>query len=464
MTRDAAEAVPARPDAPLGLLATGAGRRSATVAALVAVVVLLTGGLARFMPEPQDGRALVAVVLTVMVAHLTGHVARLAGQPRVIGEIVGGILLGPSVFGLAWPDGQTWLFSTETMSRLQRVADLGLVFFMFLVGLRIERTVLRGRRFAVMSVCHASVVLPFGAGLAVAVVLPPMLTPAGSAQTFFVFFLGIAFGVTAFPVLARILVDRGIIGTHIGSLALACAAVIDLAAWFGVSLLTGLVQARGAGPVLLALCGAAGLTALLMFVVRPLLQNAADRRGNGRLLTAVALVGVPCAALAAEHVGLHLVVGAFLLGMVFPRHAPATARLRGELGGALTTVLLPPFFALVGLRTDLGDLSAHPALWAWAGLLLLVAMLSKIVGSAAGARLGGLGWHDSATLGVLLSCRGLTELVVLDIGRSLGLLTPTLFTMLVLVAILSTVLTGPLLDLIDTGARHVHMRQTRETS
>lgn len=403
------------------------------------VVVLLAAG-------HEVGHSLLAIAVVVAIARLLGSLGKRLGQPSVIGEIVGGVVLGPSVLGWLWPAAHSWMFSAQTLEHLRLPAELGLVYFMFLIGFHFRLRALRDRWPAIMSISNASIAVPFATGLLIAGALPVTLMPDGTSSPYFSLFIGIAFSVTAFPVLARILADRRLLHTPLGVLALACAAVIDLLAWLAIALLAGLFQADGIHSYLFTLCGFAVLIALLALVVRPLAHRISRTADGDRLLIATALVGAPIAALATHHIGLHLAIGAFLLGVAFPSEAAESRRVH-QSGRLLTAFLLPLFFALIGLRTDLGALNADPSLWAWTAALLGAAMLSKLAGTAVGARCAGIGRRGSATLGVLLSCRGLTELVVLDIGRTLGLLTPVLFTMLVVVATVSTVLTGPLLGL-----------------
>jgi Kef-type K+ transport system membrane component KefB len=428
-------------------------RRSGGLAVLLALP--LAAGLlwmdSRNVPTGESAAAktagiwqpMLAIAITLAVARLTGSLARQVGQPAVIGEIAGGILLGPSVLGLVRPDAQSWLFSEKSLPVLGFAANVGLIFFMFVVGTHLRPETLRGRGRIVAGVSHGSIALPFATGVVVAVVLPPLLVPAGANPLLFALFLGVAFSVTAFPVLARILADHRLLDTPGGRLTIACAAVVDIVAWLALALVTGLTRGQGSGPFLLTLGGAVGLTAILVLVVRPLLR----RLAGSRLVTAVILIGLPLSALAADRLGLHLVFGAFLFGVICPCSGRKETWLREKLG-LMTALLLPSFFALVGLRTDLSLLWTRPALWGWTALLLAAAMLSKVLGTAASARACGFGWRDSATMGALLSCRGLTELIMLDIGLSLGLLTPALFAVLIVVAVVSTVLTGPLMRLL----------------
>jgi Kef-type K+ transport system membrane component KefB len=409
------------------------------------------------MTATTTGHVLLALTVVVAVAQLAGAVARALRQPPVIGEIVAGIALGPSLLGLVAPGAVETLFPLDARPYLQLLAQLGLVVFMLLVGLEVDLDVLRRRRRLVGAVAGSSVVLPFalGVGLAVVVHAQHARTASGPVPLLpFALFVGTALAVTAFPVLARIVRDRGLARTPVGAIALATAAVTDVVAWAVLAVVVSLVATAGTPPVLV-LAGLAAFTALMLGVVRPLLARVhraglLDRLAP-RTVVGLVLLGAVACAWCTQAMGLHAIFGPFLLGLALPRHARTTAMLETRLTDVSTGLLLPCFFVVTGLGVDLTQLRGDALVLLAAALVLAVG--GKVVGAAVPARLCGLPRAESLALGVLLSTRGLTELVVLDVGRSVGLLDPTLFAVLVATAVLTTVATGPLLSLVPAAPR-----------
>ena len=374
-----------------------------------------------------------------MVARLAGLLFRRIGQPPVIGEVVAGIALGPSLLG-GWSDG---LFPAETRPLLRILASLGLAVFMFLVGLQLDLGHLGGRdrRRASTGVAVAGTAVPFVLGIALAMALHP----SHGAGDFlpFALFIGAAMSTTAFPVLARILQERGLYDTPLGVLTMASAAGDDVLTWATLAVVVAIVAATGAWtlPYILALAVLFGL--LMVLVVRPRLARYADRNLGQSELTLV-VAGLLACAFVTSAIGIHEIFGAFLLGAVFPR-GPFADAVRGRLE-SVAAVLLPVFFVTTGLNVDIGGIGAE-GVW-HLSLILLVACAGKLVGAGVGARSQGLAWRESVALGVLMNTRGLTELVVLNIGRDLGVLDDELFTLLVVMAVVTTVATSPLLDVV----------------
>ena len=378
---------------------------------------------------------LIALALVVLSAHLAGAVARRLGQPAVVGEIAVGVLLGPAVLG---PELTGVLFPDEVRRALQPLADLGLVLFMFGVGYELEPRSARQR--AVVSVAAGSTLLPFvlGAGLAGWLAGPR----EGRQFLAFALFLGVAMSVTAFPVLARIVVDRGIAGTRVGTLALSSAAVGDVAAWALLAVVVGMVGGQPAWTTLLAVPAVLAVVAL----ARPLVAAALRDRGASAAFPLVAAGLLLCAA-ATELLGLHSLFGAFLFGAVCPRGHDG---LRTEVVDRLTSVgrqlLLPVFFVVARLRLDLTGMGA--AELGELAAILAVAVGGKLAGAYLPAAAHGLPARQAATLAVLMNSRGLTEIVVLTVGLKAGILDQRLYSLLVVMALVTTVMTGPLLDLL----------------
>lgn len=381
---------------------------------------------------------LAGVAVVIIVARMAGALFRRIGQPPVIGEVIAGIALGPSLLG-GWSNG---LFPLETRPLLRILASLGLAVFMFLVGLEMDLGLLTGRRHRISSaVAVLGTAVPFVLGIGLAMVLHP--THGVGDFLPFALFVGTAMSTTAFPVLARILQERDLYDKPLGVLTMASAAGDDVLTWATLAVVVAIVAATGAWtlPYILALCIV--FSVLMIFVVRPGLTRFRDRPlGPGELAMVVA--GLLACAFATSAIGVHEIFGAFLLGAVFPR-----GRLAEELRGSLESVaaiLLPVFFVTTGLNVDIGSIGLE-GLWQL-GLILVVACAGKLIGTGLGARSQGLAVRESVALGVLMNTRGLTELVVLNIGRDLGVLGDPLFTLLVVMAVVTTVATSPLLDVV----------------
>jgi Kef-type K+ transport system membrane component KefB len=399
-------------------------------------------------------RLLLSLPVIFATCWAAGWLFRRLGQPAVIGEIIAGVLLGPSLLGWLWPAAYHALFPPILLPALSILAQVGLVLFMFLVGYELNLALVRRRGRVAVLVSNVSIAVPFLAGVSLAFGLRALMGPAVNFLGF-ALFLAVSMSITAFPVLARILHDRGMTRQPVASLALACAAVDDITAWCLLALSTAVaVGAPGWGAL-----RTAGLTvAFVLFMlvaVRPLLARlVAPTDGRRPLLAESAvlpflLAGLMVSALATDRIGIHPVFGAFLFGVVTPRGVRTVIRATDQVHGLTLTLLLPLFFVITGLRTKFGLLGADPALWGRCALIVVVAVAAKWAASTLIARLSGVDRWESWSLGVLLNCRGLTELVVLNIGLELGIIDQTLFTMLVIMALVSTVLTSPALSLID---------------
>jgi Kef-type K+ transport system membrane component KefB len=396
---------------------------------------------------------LVDLAVIVVVAQLLGRLFRLLGQPAVIGEILGGILLGPTLFGGAIT---STLFPADVRPSLTTLANIGVSVFMFLVGLELDARLLRGQIRIAASVSIGALVLPFGLGALLALRL---FTDHHSAHKLaFVLFLGTAMAVTAFPVLARILVDQGLIRTPIGGLALASAAVGDVLAWAMLAVVVALATAGANHPweVLLAIPYAA----VMLLVVRPLLARLSARHPEpGRVAGAVILVlvaaGLWLSANITDRIGLHLIFGAFLLGVVLPREGATALRTRALpwIARLSSIFLLPVFFMVAGLNVNLSTLNGTAL--GELGLILLVAIGGKFVGAYAGARVNGVRPRHSAVLAILINTRGLTELIVLTVGLQLKVLDGELYSLMVVMALVTTAMAGVLLRFVYPPSRRL---------
>lgn len=395
-------------------------------------------------------RTLLTVAVLVGLCKLAGLIAPWLHQPPVVAEIATGIALGPSVLGAVWPQGAHWLTPPQVLPGLNALAQVGIVLFVFLTGLELDTAQLRGRGPVAIAVGHAGMAVPFLIGVAVAVAGPASFTPPRSNVVAYGLFLGIAMSVTALPVLARVLIDSGIQHTAVGVLAMTCAVTTDATAWFLLSAVLAVAGTATGWGAVATVAGTVAFAGVLLLVVRPLLAGSpAWSRISGKpaAMLPIAVVGTLLCAIITDQIGVHAMVGAFLFGVAVPVNAAVRERLADRIGALTNTVLLPLFFAIIGLHTEIGTL-ADPGAWAWFAGILVLAVGSKVGGSALAALAMGTGRRESLEIGVLMNCRGLTELVVLGIGVQLGLLTQQLFTILVLVALVSTAMTTPLIRLL----------------
>ncbi|WP_406315040.1 cation:proton antiporter [Streptosporangium sp. NBC_01639] len=407
------------------------------------------GGTLTSGPADHAVQLFVSITVVILAARMFGRLAGRLGQPRVIGEIFAGICLGPSVLGAIAPQAGAWLFPADLRPVLQGLADLGLVALMFVVGQETRQTSLKGQGGIAMKVAHAGIAGPFLGGTLLAFLLYPDWAGPQANPVVFSMFLGSALSITAFPVLARILAERGMMHSMLGRLSMLCAAIADVVAWCLIAAMTAVAgrdtPARAALTVaLVVVYGVA-----MVWLARPLLARVfaalEGRPDEIRLL--VLLAGLLLSAAVTSAIGIHAIFGAFLYGLCCP--AEPLTRLTERISTVSGVLLLPFFFLGTGLRTDLWRGGFDTALLGVTVLITLVAMLGKLAGPTLMARSSGLSWPDSTTLGVLLNTRGLTELVVLNLGLSLGLLGERLFVALVAMALVTTAMAAPLLGLLD---------------
>ncbi len=390
-------------------------------------------------------------VPTVMLAcHAGGWAVRRLGQPPVIGEILVGILLGPSLLGWLGPGVAHHLLPAAALPVISALGNLALLAFLFLIGVELDLRTLRNTKHAVVSVSLGSILVPLALGAALAMTMHPQLAPHGVGRLPFTLFVAVALSITAFPVLARILADRNLETTHLGAFVMACAAANDAIAW---CLLTAVVALCTTSTPLsaFATAGLAAALATTLTLLRPALRRLLARaeRSSDDLVLVVLCAGLLLIAYATDRIGIHPALGAFLFGAATPRGIPSVERSAARVRAVFVPVLLPLYFADTGLHTDIVDLRSGQ--WGWALAILAVAVVGKWGGTAGAARLTGADWRRAATIGTLMNCRGVTELVVLGIGRQIGVITPQLFTTLVLMAVVTTAATAPLLNRLNRG-------------
>jgi Kef-type K+ transport system membrane component KefB len=396
--------------------------------------------------------ALLAIQAAVVfvASRLGGAVFRRMGQPVVMAEMMAGIALGPSLLGLVAPGATALLFPPAGLAPLRVAGQVALIVYMFVVGLEIDPTRLRkaGRSAAMIS--QAGIGVPLVLGGLLGSYLYAGYAPPRAAMLPSVAFMAVAMSVTAFPVLARILQERGLLATTLGTLAMTCAAVDDVSAWCLLAFVESLAKATGPEEAARAIGLTIAYVAVMLLAVRPALAALAARRPPGvqvgpGLLVAT-LLAVALSSWVTQAIGIHALFGAFLLGAVVPREGGLARSFEAALGNK-AALLLPLFFAFSGLRTSVGLLDSRSA-WAVCGLICFVACAGKLAGTALAARATGLDWHGAGTIGILMNTRGLMELVVLNVGLDLGVITPVVFTMMVVMALATTLMTGPLLSVV----------------
>ncbi len=395
--------------------------------------------------------ALVAVAVIMLTAQLLGALLERWGQPRVIGEILGGIALGPSLLGVIAPGLETSLFGPSVRPQLNLLGQLGLALFMFLIGLELNPSLLRGRLPLASRITAVGIALPLALGVGLSLVLEswlPDLLP-GDRTLSGALFMGTAMAITAFPVLARILQERGLIGQPLGALTITVAAIDDLVSWILLAAVVAYARTGSAWGALDPLLRTAIWALVLLVGLRPVrrwLERIYRRRGElGPLLQVSLLAGALLSGAVTEWIGVHLIFGAFLWGLAMPRYGPLHEALELRLHAVVIQLMLPLFFAISGLNTKLLALNSLD-LWLATAVVLVVAVSGKFLGTWATARLSGVPPREAQALGWLVNTRGLTELVILNVGLSLGVISTTLFSIGVLMAITTTVMTGPLLE------------------
>jgi Kef-type K+ transport system membrane component KefB/nucleotide-binding universal stress UspA family protein len=392
---------------------------------------------------------MVQLIVIIGLSRLIGRGARWLGQPLVIAEVVAGIVLGPSLLGWLAPGAMASLFPAESLPVLKMLSQVGLVLFMFLIGLELDPRMLKGRGHASVAISHTSIIVPFalGAGAGALWLYESLSDPAVPFSSF-VLFMGVAMSITAFPVLARILTERGLLQSKVGTVAIACAAVDDVTAWCLLAFVVSIVRASDLAHAALTTVFALAYIGFVLLVVRPFLARlgarVASREGLTQNVVAATLVLLLASAWATELIGIHALFGAFLFGAVIPKEGGLAEALAERLQDVAVVLLLPVFFAFSGLRTQVGLLDSAEA-WVTCGVIILLACLGKFGGSTVAARLTGMPWREAGAVGVLMNTRGLMELIVLNIGLDLGVISPQLFTMMVLMALVTTFITTPVL-------------------
>lgn len=395
---------------------------------------------------------LAQIVTIIVVARFFGWIFRKIGQPSVIGEILAGIFLGPSLVGSYFPEFSSALFPEASLGNLQFLSQIGLILFMFVIGMELDLKALKNKANEAVVISHASIVIPFTLGIGLAYFVYHKFAPEGVHFLSFSLFLGIAMSITAFPVLARIVQERGIHKTRLGAIVITCAAADDITAWCILAVVIAIVKAGTFVSALYIILLAFLYVLCMLFVVKPFLKRIGDLYSSSENLSkpvvSIFFLTLILSSYATEIIGIHALFGAFMTGVIMPDISKFRTVFIEKVEDIALILLLPLFFVFTGLRTEIGLIN-DPYLWKVTGFIILVAVVGKFFGSALAAKFVGQNWRDSLTIGALMNTRGLMELVVLNIGLDLKVLTPEVFTMMVIMALVTTFMTGPALDLIN---------------
>jgi Kef-type K+ transport system membrane component KefB len=398
------------------------------------------------------GLLLVQIITIILVSRVFAFFFRKIHQPTVIGEIVAGIVLGPSLLGWLFPNLSAALFPENSLNNLSLLSQFGLILFMFMVGMELDINLIRNKVKDAMVVSNAGILIPFTLGIGLAYFIYANFAPKGVPFLSFGLFLGMAMSITAFPVLARIVQERGLHKTRIGTLAITCAAADDVSAWCMLAAIIAIAKVGSFQSSLYVILLSVGYVILMFKVVRPFLKRVGDLHASRETLSkqvvAIFFLTLLISSYATEIIGIHALFGAFLAGTIMPVNTKFRNIFIQKIEDVSLVLLLPLFFVFTGLRTQIGLLNDF-YLWKITGLIILVAITGKFVGSAIASKTTGQSWKDSLTIGALMNTRGLMELVVLNIGYELGILSPEVFSMMIIMALVTTFMTGPALDLIE---------------
>lgn len=396
---------------------------------------------------------LLQIIVIISAARFVGTLFSKIGQPAVIGEMVAGILLGPSLLGAVSPSTMLFLFPDSSMGTLKMLSQFGVILFMFTVGMELNAQHLREKVHAAVVVSHGSIIVSFFLGVTLSLLIYTRLAPPNVSFTAFALFMGIAMSITAFPVLARIIEERGLSKTYLGITAIACAAVDDVTAWCLLAVVIAISNADGLVGAVATILLSVTFISLMIFVLRPRLSNIIRKEvkegKHSKLLVAGVVVFVLVCASFTEIIGIHSLFGAFLAGVVMPSDLGFRAFLRQRIETFSAAALLPLFFAAIGLRTQINLLNDATS-WLICGGIIMVAVAGKLGTGMVAARWTGLSWRDAFSIGALMNTRGLMELVILNIGYDLGILPGRIFAMMVIMALVTTSMTGPLLSLVKS--------------
>jgi len=409
-----------------------------------------TDGLIKNLTGPL-ATLLAQIAIIIIAGNMAGWVCKKMGQPRVIGEIFAGISLGPSLVGRFFPAFSHVVFPAQSLGSLQFLSQIGLIIFMFVIGMELDLRAIKSKSKDAIVISHASIIIPFTLGIGLAYFIYRSLAPAGVPFFSFGLFMGISMSITAFPVLARICQERSINKTRLGALVITCAAADDITAWCLLTVVIAVVKAGSVMSFVYTALMAIAYVLIMLKGVKPLLKRIYSRNirpGYVGMPVAMFFLTLIISSYATESIGIHALFGAFMAGIVMPDNITFRGVFVERIKDVALFLLLPLFFVFTGLRTQIGLLDT-PYLWAICGLTILVAVTGKFAGSASAAKFVGQSWKDSLSIGALMNTRGLVELIVLNIGYDLGVLNKEVFAILVIMALVTTFMTVPILNLLD---------------
>lgn len=410
---------------------------------------------------------LLQIITIIATARVFSFLFRKIGQPSVIGEIVAGIFLGPSFIGAYFPEFSTFLFPKGSIPNLQFLSQVGLILFMFIVGMELDLKVLRKKASDAVVISHASIIFPFALGMGLSYFIYEEHAPANVQFLSYSLFIGIAMSITAFPVLARIVQERQMSKTRLGALVITCAAADDITAWCVLAAVIAIVKAGSIVSSLYIIVMAVGYVILMLKVVQPFLKRVGDvyskQDSIGKPVVAIFFAVLLLSSYVTEVIGIHALFGAFMAGVIMPQNLHFRNIFVEKIEDVSLVLLLPLFFVVTGLKTQIGLLN-DSNMWTICAMIITVAVTGKFLGSALAARYMGQTWKESLTIGAFMNTRGLMELVVLNIGFDLGVLSPEIFAMMVIMALVTTLMTGPALDLINYLFKEKHPELVDEES
>ncbi|MHB8254370.1 MAG: cation:proton antiporter [Acidiferrobacter sp.] len=425
-------------------------------------MVSASQGLVAQSPERVLYFILLQLVVIIGAARALGWAARQIGQPRSVGEIVAGLCLGPSLLGHMAPAVSSYVFGSASHLPLVIMSQIGLTLLMFQIGMGFDFSHVKEsvNQKAVVLIAVGAVLPPFLAGVALGFGTQPFLAPHIPVLPYSLF-VGTALAITAVPILGRILMEYGLTRTRVGAVVISAAAINDVVGWLMLLVVASLARAQfSAAGMGLRLVGLAIYLLVCFVVIKPVVRYAIRRiawPATGGLppdVLAVALLMVFVSGMATYRIGIFTIFGGFVMGIVVNEHEEFVTRFRHTVGDFVMVFFLPIFFTYAGLRTDLTGLNTGN-LWMWCGIVTIVATLGKGAGSYVGARMGGMNPDASGVVAILMNTRALMELIVINIGYSAGFIPKILYTMLVVMALATTVITGPVLRRLLPRLGHV---------
>lgn len=403
------------------------------------------------MPHPL-ATLLLQITMIIFVTRVFNHLLKKIRQPLVISEIVAGIFLGPSFLGLYFPELFSFLFPADSLNNLDLISQLGLIFFLFIVGMDLNLDLLKKKKKEAIIVSQASIIIPFTLGIGFAYFIYQDFAPHNVRFISYSLFIGVAMSITAFPVLARIVQERGLSKTKLGAVVITCAAIDDITAWCLLAVTIAIANSESmTGSILTISLSIIYIIVMLKFI-KPFLKKVGDtysnKEGLSKPIVAIFFVTLFLSSYCTELIGIHSLFGAFMAGIVMPDKSSFRNVFIEKIEDVSFIILLPVFFVSIGLRTQIGLLN-DLYLWEIIIWIILVAVVGKFIGSSLSAKLSGETWRESLSIGALMNTRGLMELVVLKIGLDLGILDDQVFAMFVIMSLITTFMTNPVLDFIN---------------